>query len=140
MLTLNFFIFIAGVFQIILVFASLTIPGLLNWKQELAKLPDLIRQIFWTYAGYILTMNLAFGLLSAFSPDSLTDSSFLATVITMYIAVYWAVRIGIQFFYFDRKNAPKGFIYLAGEIALVALFIFLTTVYSAAAYFNYFTR
>jgi hypothetical protein len=136
-MNLDFFIFLAGVSQIILVVGSLAIPKLLNWKQELAKLPDLIRQIFWTYAGYILVMNLSFGLLSSFASASLVDGSFLACILTLYIAIYWAVRIVIQFFYFDRSHTPEGWIYLYGEVALVALFIFLTIVYGYAFYFNY---
>ncbi|MFL5728479.1 MAG: hypothetical protein ACJ75J_03235 [Cytophagaceae bacterium] len=131
-----FFIFIAGIFQIILVLGSLAIPKLLSWKSELSKVSDLIRQIFWTYAGYILCMNLCFGLLSALAPSSLCDGSFLARVITLFITVYWATRVAIQFFYFDRKNTPKGWIYVWGEIALVALFIFLTVVYGFAFFSN----
>jgi hypothetical protein len=132
-----FLIIIAGILQIILVFASLAIPKLLNWKEELSKVSDLIRQIFWTYAGYILSINLCFGVLSVFAARYLIDGSFLAKVITGFIAAYWATRIAIQFFYFDRKAAPKGWIYFWGEVALVGLFVFLTIVYSYAFFYNF---
>jgi len=129
-------VFLAGISQLVLALASLTIPHLLNWKNELLKLQPLMRQIFWTYSGYILTLNLSFGLLSALAPASLTDGSFLGLVLTLFIAFYWLTRIGIQFFYFDRKNAPKGWIYIWGEVALVCLFIFLTFAYGSASYYN----
>jgi uncharacterized membrane protein YjdF len=138
MLKVDFLIFTAGVFQIILIFASLAIPRLLNWKAELSKVSLIIRQIFWTYAGYILCMNLSFGLLSVFASAYLVDGSFLAKVITLFIGIYWATRIAIQFFYFDKKETPKGWIYVWGEVALVVLFIFLTGVYLYAFSYNFF--
>lgn len=129
-------IFLAGISQIVLVIGSLAIPKLLNWKGELSKVSPLIKQMFWTYAGYILVTNLSFGVLSILSPASLVDGSFLATSISLFIGVYWGARIAIQFFYFDRKSAPKGPIYFLGEIGLVVMFVFFTAVYLYAFYFN----
>jgi hypothetical protein len=129
-------IFSAGILQIVLVAGSLLIPKLLNWKGELAVVSPLIRQIFWTYAGYILVTNFSFGLISVLSPASLVDGSFLASAVTLFIGLYWLTRILIQFFYFDRKTAPKGWIYTTGEVGLVVMFVFFTIVYLYAFWLN----
>jgi hypothetical protein len=120
----------AGAAQLILVIASLAIPRWLNWKHDLAKLRPLTRQVFWTYAAYIWATNLSFGLLSTFGPRLLLDSSPLATAVCLFIALYWGARVVIQFAYFDRTDAPKGLFFVAGEIALVTLFVGLTMLYS----------
>lgn len=133
---LSCFIFYAGLAQIALVLGSTAIPVVLNWKTELQKTNLLIRQIFWTYAGYILVINFSFGLLSVIGPDELLNKSFLAKAVTLFISVYWITRILIQFFYFDTSAAPKGMIYKLGEITLVTLFFFLATVYSWAFIYN----
>lgn len=39
----------------------------------------------------------------------------------------------VQFFYFDRSEAPPGAFYKLAEAALVGLFILLTAVYGYAA-------
>ncbi len=39
----------------------------------------------------------------------------------------------VQFFYFDRSEAPSGAFYKMAEMALVGLFVFLTAVYGYAA-------
>ena len=122
-------IFIAGLLQLILVIGSLAIPRVLNWSEDTAKLRPLTRQVFWTYAGYIWATNLSFALISLISPASLIDGSFLASAVTGYITLYWAARIAIQFFYFDRSDAPQGFQYQVAEWALVLLFIALTAIY-----------
>lgn len=134
--TLNNLIFLAGLGQIGLVIGSSYIPIALGWRTELAKLRPLTRQVFWTYAGYILCTNLSFGLVSALGAKWLTDRTPLAALVTTFIAVYWLSRVLIQFCYFDRSDAPKGLIFTLGEIALVSLFIFLTIVYGYAAIFN----
>ena len=129
-------IFYAGVGQLILVIVSLAIPYVLNWTEDTARLRPLTRQVFWTYAGYIWGTNLSFALLSMISPTSLIDQSFLATAITIYIFVYWLVRVVIQFTWFDRSDAPRGLRYALGEVMLDGLFVCLTIVYGWAAYTN----
>jgi len=128
---------IAGYLQMILCLGSLLIPGMLHWKTELRKLPKIIAQIFWTYAGYILVINLFFGLISVFGAAALLDKSFLAKSLSVFIFFYWLTRIMIQFFYFDTKSAPQGFKYRLGEIALVSLFVFLTVVYGMVSFYNF---
>jgi len=134
--TLQYLIKVAGLMQIILVAGSLLIPKLLNWKTELSLVAPLIRQMFWTYAGYIMMTNLSFGILSLLAPEALTDHSLLAAAVSFFIGVYWAARIMIQFFYFDRASAPKGWIYFWGEVGLVAMFVFLAISYLWVFYSN----
>ena len=66
-------VFFAGLSQIALVIGSLAVPKVLNWQTELAKVQVLIRQMFWTYAAYIVVINLCFGLISIFDFVELTN-------------------------------------------------------------------
>ena len=128
---------LAGLAQICLVIGSLAIPKVLKWEAALAGVDILIRQMFWTYAGYILVINLCFGLISVFGYKVLTNGSELAVWVTCFISVYWISRVIIQFFYFDRSQFPIGFWYKLGEYVLVSLFLCLSLVYSWATYINY---
>ena len=129
-------IILAGIGQICLALGSITIPKILGWKEELQKLSPMLRHIFWVYAAYILVTNFSFGLLSLLAPETLIDSTLLATIVSGFIALHWVSRLFIQFFYFKRSNFPKGFLYNLGEIALVGLFIFLSAVYLFVFYHN----
>jgi hypothetical protein len=128
-------ILLAGIGQLLLICASLAIPRVLKWKEETAKLRPLTRQVFWTYAVYIWSMNLAFGLVSL-KPAWLLDGSPLAACVTGLMAAYWIGRVLIQFFYFDRTDAPSGLHVKLAEIALVGLFVFLSLTYALAVWFN----
>jgi hypothetical protein len=126
-------IILAGLGQLALAFGSLLVPKLLRWRSDTAKLRPLTRQVFWTYAAYIWVTNSCFGVVSTFAPEWLLDGSALARVVTGYIAVYWGARLLVQFFYFDRSEAPPGALYKWAEVALVGLFVFLTGAYGYAA-------
>jgi hypothetical protein len=129
-------IFLCGIGHVALSVASTAIPGALKWRQHLKGLQPLLRQMFWTYAAYILVINFSFGIISIMATGELLNKSILAKSITFFIAAYWLARIGIQFFYFDRSEAPKGLIFILGEICLVILFGLFTIVYFAAFLYN----
>lgn len=124
---------LAGFGQLVLAVGSLAVPRILGWSDDTAKLRPLTRQVFWTYAGYIWVTNICFGVVSTLAPDWLLDGSPLARVVTGYVAAYWGARVLVQFFYFDRSEAPPGAVYKLSEVVLVGLFIFLTAVYGYLA-------
>jgi len=126
-------ILLAGVGQLVLALASLAIPRVLKWREDVARLRPLTRQVFWTYAAYIWGTNVAFGLVSVLAPESLLDGSILARAVCGFIAAYWGARVVIQLFVFDRTDAPRGSLVALAEVALTALFAALTLVYGWAA-------
>jgi hypothetical protein len=92
--------------------------------------------VFWTYAGYIWSTNVAFGLVSAFLTEDLLDRSRLAACVTGVIALNWAARCLIQWCYFDRSDVPTGWPVRLAEFGLNGLFVFLTATYAAATWWN----
>jgi len=108
----------------------------LRWSEDVAQLRPLTRQVFWTYAAYIWSTNLFFGVVSVTMPANLVAGGPVSTALSVFIALYWGARLGIQFAYFDRSDAPKGFIFAVAEWLLVGLFIVLTAVYGYAAWMN----
>jgi hypothetical protein len=121
-----------------LAIGSLAVPQLLNWRAELLKTSKLIKQMFWTYAAYILVINICFGLLSFFYYRELVDRGPLAALVNGFSALYWISRVAIQFLYFDRTAFPIGKFYLAGEVLLVLVFILLSGVYTYTFIYNAF--
>ena len=127
---------LCGIGHVLLALGSLAIPKMLDWKAAFASTPLLIKQMFWTYAGYILLINLFFGVVSFFLAEELLSGSGLAVALTLLIALYWIARLFIQFLYFDKSEVPQGLIYSLGEWGLVAMFILFSGIYSYAFYLN----
>lgn len=125
-------IILCGLAHILLALGSFFIPKLLNWSTALRAVPVLIRQMFWTYAGYILAINIFFGLISIVCVDELLSESLLAKALLLLITLYWLARVIIQFTYFDKKDVPRKGFFLLGEIVLNVLFILFTLCYGWA--------
>lgn len=127
---------LAGSGQLVLVAASAAIPRCLGWKKPLSGLPTLLRQLFWTYAGYILGVHLFFGLVSAFGGRLLLDGTPQSALLSGMMMLWWGVRTGLQFLCFDRKGIPQTRFNIMAEVLLVGLFLFLTITYGAALLHN----
>ena len=125
-------IFLAGVGQLGVLIASSLVPFQLNWKNDLAGLPRLHRQMYWTYGGYVVMAIIAFALISLFNAQSLADGSRLARFVCGYTAVFWGVRVVLQGV-FDVNGFLTAWWLKAGYHLLTVLFVYFTVVYGIAA-------
>ena len=121
-----------GLGQIALALASLSLPRILRWPDQLRQLQPLTRRIFWVYAAYILGTNLCLGTLSALAPHLLLERTALARCVGGYAAVYWGARLCIQFVWF-RGAAPSGPGYALADGAVTLGFALCTAVYGTIA-------
>ena len=127
---------LAGVGQLCLVAGSVFIPKCLNWKEGIGTANKLTRQLFVTYACYILGMHFFFGVISTFAADELLSGGFISTAICALEFVWWGTRIILQFRCFDRSCIPKTRFNGLAECLLVMLFISFTTIYGMALWRN----
>ena len=86
---------LAGLGQLVLALGSLAIPAVLHWREDVARLRPLTRQVFSVYAC-ILTGPWRSPRCRFLAPG-LNDRSLLAACVTGFIALWWATRLTIQF-------------------------------------------
>jgi hypothetical protein len=125
-------IFLAGVGQLTVLLASALVPFQLKWKTELAVLSRLHRQMYWVYGGYVVLAIVAFGVISLFNARELANGSGLARSVCGYIAVFWGIRLTLQWV-LDVKAHLSTFWLRLGYFALTILFASLTLLYGVAA-------
>lgn len=123
-------VFCAGICQLGVLIASALVPIVLDWKHALANVPKLLRQLIWVYGGYVVLMIVAFGLLSVTKPHLLTNGTPLAQIVCGYLAVFWGIRLVLQFFYLDSRQYLTKWWLRAGHEMLTVVFAFLVTVYA----------
>jgi hypothetical protein len=124
---------LAGVAQMGVLIASALVPFRLNWRLELARLSRLNRQMHWVYGGYIVLSILAFCLLSLFHAEELAAGSGLARGVCVYIAVFWGIRVALQFVFDVQEHLTARWLKL-GYHALTVLFVALTVLYGLTAF------
>ena len=125
-------IFLAGFAQLGVLIASALVPSQLKWKKELLVLSRLHRQMYWVYGGYVVLAIIAFGLISLFNAAELASGTGLARGVCGYIAIFWGVRLVLQWI-FDVKEHLSTWWLRLGYYALTVLFAGFTLLYGFTA-------
>jgi hypothetical protein len=125
-------VFLAGVAHFGILIASALVPFQLDWRRELAVLSTLHRQMYWVYGGYVVLAIVAFALISIVNAAELAGGSGLARGFCAYVAVFWGVRVCLQFI-FDVKVHLSLWWLKAGYHLLTVLFVCFTLLYGWAA-------
>src|SRR3982750_4014622 len=112
----------AGVGQLSILVASSLVPFRLQFKRDLAVLPTLHRQLYWTYGGYVVLGIVALGVISLACADELAAGSRLARAVCIYGAVFWGFRLCLQAV-FDVKPHLTAWWLTAGYHLLTVLFL-----------------
>lgn len=121
---------LGGAIQLAILTASALVPGVLEWRSQLAKLPDLSRKLIWVHGGYIVLMIAAMGLLSLCEARALADGSPLARSVCGFVAVFWGLRLLIQLFVFDGRPHLATPSLKLGYHSLTVAFTLLTACYA----------
>ena len=122
-----------GMLHFAILIASALTPGVLEWRRHLANLPPLLRQLFWVYGSFIVLVIVSFGIISLAHAGALASGDPLARSVSGLIAIFWAARLGVQWFVFDATPFLTNALLKLSYHALTVAFIALTLIYGGAA-------
>jgi hypothetical protein len=111
---------IIGFLFIVLALSHFIFPRYFNWKQELAKLSLVNRQIMVVHSFFIALMVLLIGLLCLTSAHELITTP-LGKRISLGLGIFWSARLLIQFVGYSSK-LWKGRLFETGVHVLFAIF------------------
>jgi hypothetical protein len=83
----------------------------------------------WTYAGTTLLTIIAFGILTLTLHDAFLARDRAAVALAAFIAVFWTLRLIVDFAWLPRAGWPKGAAFILGHVLLVGLFLALAATY-----------
>ena len=124
---------IAGFGHFAILIASALVPETLNWRQELARLGALTRQIVWVHGIFIVLVIIGFGVISIVNARPLSDGSAISRSVCGFVAVFWAARLVVQFLVFDAKPHLTTGVLRWGYHGLTVMFAYFVLVYGWAA-------
>jgi hypothetical protein len=93
---------IIGFLLIILALVHFLFPKYFNWKQELSSLSIMNRQMMYVHSLFIAFVVFLIGLLCLTSPTELLSAT-LGKRISLGLAIFWAIRLCVQFFGYSSK-------------------------------------
>lgn len=123
---------LAGALLLLLAFAHLFFPRYFRWKEDLAKLTLLNRQMFYVHCFFIVLVLVLFGLLSLFYTAALLSPGPLPKAVLTGFVVFWSVRLFIQFFVYDSKLWKGDSFNTRIHILFSALWAYYVAVYACA--------
>ncbi len=120
----------------ILSIASFWIPKILGWKEKLADLTPLMRELFWTYSFYVWSSHVLFTSLTLGFGDWLMGGTGAAIAMNGFMLFWWSVRLFLQFFGFDLGEIrPSRFNRIAKHL-LTLLFTGLVVLFAGLLCWN----
>jgi hypothetical protein len=94
---------IAGVLLLLLAAVHLVLPRKLGWREDLAKLTLLNRQIFRVHVAFLMLTLILFGLLALLYTADLLAPSRLATAVLCGLTLFWGARLLTQHLVYDAS-------------------------------------
>ena len=123
----------AAALQLSILIASALTPRVLDWQRNLAALHPFLRKLFWVYGTFIVMVIIAFAILTFLHADAMATREPVARSLCVFIAIFWGVRLFVQFAIFDPRPFLTNRFYQLGYHVLTVAFAFLVFVYGKAA-------
>lgn len=129
---------LGGISHLLVLCASVQVPGKLGWHEEFKKLSPLNRKVFWTYGGYIFSIIIFMAVTSfLLSHQHLQALSLPSFLWVLFIAFFWWARVLTDFFYMSHSDWPQGPLFTVGHVCLTTVFISLAVLYTILALFTF---
>ena len=94
---------IIGTLLIILALMHYFFPRYFNWKQELSSMSVINRQLMYVHSFFIAFVIFLMGVLCVTSANELVSTNF-GKRISLGLAIFWIVRLCVQFFGYSSKT------------------------------------
>ncbi len=126
---------IIGILLIVLALIHATFPKYFKWKQELTSLSIINRQLMYVHSFFIAFMVLLMGVLCLTSATELIETT-LGKRISLGLAIFWIIRLFIQFFGYSKKLWKGKTFETSIHILFSSLWIYLSVIF-CLAHFGY---
>lgn len=119
---------IAGLVVLLLAVVYPVYPRRLGWREQLAQVSLLVRNIFVVHVGFILLMLWLQGVLLTFFPQVLIEHSSAGVALLIALVAFWFYRLVAQLFIFDRRNWQGDRLNTLMHVVFTVLWVYLTAV------------
>lgn len=127
---------IAGCSLATLSIASFWIPKTLGWREKLAGLTPLMRELFWTYSVYVWSSHVLFTVLTLGFGEWLMGGTGAAMAMNAFMLLWWSVRLYLQFFGFDLSEIKASRFNRIAKHLLTLLFAGLVVLFAGLLCWN----
>jgi len=95
---------ISGAVLVLIALANLIVPSKLRYRENLARLSPIVRQVFILHSVYMVLIVLGFAALCLEFPADLAGGSALGRGLSGFLAIFWISRAVVQWVYIDKAT------------------------------------
>jgi hypothetical protein len=127
---------IVGAMLACLAFMNLFVPRYFRWREDMAGLSLVNRQIFQVHGFFIIVILVLFSALLLTCSDALVDGTRLSRAVLVGLTVFWGLRLLMQWGFYswdlwrgNRFNTAMHFLFSAA-------WLYMTTTFASALWMN----
>lgn len=134
--TLLFHLRIVGVLMALLVVVNLFVPRRLRWREEMARLSLINRQIFQVHSLFIVLTLALMSTLLLTSGEALLERTRLSRSVLTGLTIFWAVRTVMQWCFYSPDVWRGNRFNTVVHYVFSGTWVYLTTTFAAALWAN----
>lgn len=123
---------LTGVLMALLVLVNLVVPFRLGWREEMARLSLLNRQIFQVHSAFIVLILALFSALLLTCGDALLEPTRLSRAVLTGLTIFWACRLAVQWGFYSREIWHGHRFYTTMHYVFSAVWVYMTAVCATA--------
>lgn len=132
MMTLTFHLQFTGLLLIGLGLLHLAFPKRFHWREELARLSLINRQMFLVHCFFLVMVLEFLGVCCFWFPNALEERTLLGRLVCAAATIFWACRLAMQFFVYDSSLWRGRRFETAMHVAFSLLWAYFTGVFAWA--------
>ena len=128
-------LFIAAAAQLAIAVLNLFLVRIMKWEEPVARMPQLVREVFHVHAWFITITLAVFGVVTIrFVEELAAGTNNLGRWLAAGIGIFWLIRWLMQFFYYNSSHWRGKRVETIVHIVLIFLYGSFAGVYLLAAF------
>ena len=126
---------IAAAAQLAIAVLNLFLVRIMKWEEPVARMPQLVREVFHVHAWFITITLVIFGVVTIrFAGELAAGTNDLGRWLAAGISIFWLIRCLMQFFYYNSSHWQGKSAETIVHIVLIFLYGSFAGVYLLAAF------
>ena len=128
-------LYIVAVAQLAVAVLNLFLVRIMTWEESVARMPQLVREVFHVHAWFITITLVIFGVVTIrFAGELATGTNDLGRWLAAGIGIFWLIRWLMQFFHYNSSHWRGKRAETIVHIVLIFLYGSFAGVYLLAAF------
>ena len=127
---------LGGVAMASLVIVNLFVPSRFHWREEMARLSLVNRQIFQVHTVFLVLTLALFSALLLTCAAELLEPTRLSRAVLIGLTIFWGLRMAVQWGFYSSALWRGHRFNTIVHYAFSVLWIYLTSVFAAALWVN----